>query len=117
MSHNRPMHRVYAVIIKKEGREKGTKPAAGRVSFRFVGMKTRVVGIVATPAGFEPATPSLEGWSRALFCLVFLPACRVLVAAAFADAFGERSPFPTCSYVTLGYWPVLTPSSLSDSRD
>jgi hypothetical protein len=27
----------------------------------FVGMKTRFVGILATPAGFEPATPSLEG--------------------------------------------------------
>ena len=28
----------------------------------FVGMKTSFVGILATPAGFEPATPSLEGW-------------------------------------------------------
>jgi hypothetical protein len=28
----------------------------------FVGMKTRFVGIEATPPGFEPGTPSLEGW-------------------------------------------------------
>jgi hypothetical protein len=26
-----------------------------------VGMKTRFVGIVTTPAGFEPTTPGLEG--------------------------------------------------------
>jgi hypothetical protein len=35
----------------------------------FVGMKTRFVGIVATPAGFEPATPSLEGWMIPLIML------------------------------------------------
>ena len=38
----------------------GAPPAALRSD--FVGMKTRFVGLLATPAGFEPATPSLEGW-------------------------------------------------------
>ena len=37
----------------------GGPPAAFRSD--LVGMKTRFVGILATPAGFEPATPSLEG--------------------------------------------------------
>ena len=41
----------------------GALAGAAATAFRsdFVGMKTRFVGILATPAGFEPATLSLEG--------------------------------------------------------
>jgi hypothetical protein len=49
---------------------------AGRTAtaFRsdFVGMKTRFVGILATPAGFEPATPSLEGFGSFFVITKFL---------------------------------------------
>ena len=68
-----------SVALRSSGALGGTAATAFRSV--FVGMKTRFVGIVATPAGFEPATPSLEGWCSIRLSYGVLPGARFTRAA------------------------------------